>query len=281
VLAWLAKGHPGKPTGQERKRLSALQEQYAKKAFLGTEAAALKALAVEWAQDPDPTAKEAAAQFEKMLAGQRTELSEKAKALCAKRADEWEGRYRDGMIYVAGASRDMAAEIVRTGAFLDHPHIYQYVSLLEHRFDGVRREVAEGVWLMRHDRFTVRFLAESVRKTAINPFLAVPTQRLTREEREREMKRANERRMKEVVRLMGQLGVDYIEHPDDYKDMDKDPDEYVRKFIIGALLEVSDEPAISELVKEALTEMRQADQAQPRGPRLFTSRAEQGALTLR
>jgi len=276
ALAWVAEGRPTAPKGTEKKRLAALQYQYAKKVFQGTEASALASLAEEWQQESDPTAREAAAAFAKMLAGQTAALSPAADALCAARADEWEQRYRGGMTCVTQASREMVQEIVRSGVFLDHPHIYQYLSLLDHRFEEVRREVIAGAWDLRHNKFTIFFLSYFATKTAINPFLAVETPRLTREEHEREMRRSNEQRMTEAVQLLARIGVDYIERPEDYKDLAKSPDEYVGKYIVGALLEVADERAISNVVRQALQEIRAADLAQPAGPKFFKEAAGEG-----
>jgi len=78
VLEWVAQGHPGQPKGPERRRLAALQEGYAKKVFQSAEAEALRQLAQEWAADPNPVEREAAAAFAEMLAQRRAELSPEA-----------------------------------------------------------------------------------------------------------------------------------------------------------------------------------------------------------
>lgn len=271
VLDWLAKGHVGQPVGTEKKRLAALNSQYAKKVFVGSEAGALKAIADAWQGDVDPLRQQTAAAFYEMLKGQRTELSPEAKALCTAEADQWEKRYREGVLVVAIASREMVAEIVKKNTFLDHPHIYQYISMLDYDFDDVRKQVAEGTWLMRHHRFAIRFIAYFATKATVNPFMAVETLRLTKEEHERELRRANERRMVEAEALLGRIGVDYVQHPDDYKSVDKNPQDYMRRFIVSALSEVVDEPVIGPPARKALDEIRAAEGAQPGGPKLFTS----------
>ncbi|MHC4593218.1 MAG: hypothetical protein ACYS8L_11080, partial [Planctomycetota bacterium] len=227
VLDWLAKGHPGQPKGPEKRRLRALAELYAKRVFLGAEERALRVLMAEWRDDPDPVAQGAADAFDKMLAQQRTELSPEAEALCTQRADEWEQRYREGMTRLAQAGVRMTERILGEYMFVDHPHIYQCLTLLNHRFEEVRQAVAAEAWTLRHNQFTIRFLAYFATSTAINPFMAVETVRLTREENERRMRRAKDRRMREAVRLLGRIGVEYVEHPQDYDLGVRDPDEFV------------------------------------------------------
>jgi len=188
-------------------------------------------------------------------------------------ADRLEGTYEAGMTSLAQASRLVVEQIVglmEKGKRLDHPHIYQYLSLLNHRFSGVWEQTAEGAWLLRHNQFTIRFLSFFATKTTINPFLAVETLRLTREEHEREMRRANIRRMRRAVALLGRIGVDYIQNRDAYETIVRDPDEFVRRFVVGALVEVADEESIADLVEAALADMRAADASRPGGP-LFAS----------
>ena len=271
VLDWLAEGYPGQPTGPEKRRLSALKKQLAKKVFVGAEAKALEALMAQWRGDSNAAAREAAEAFDDMLAGQRAQLSPEATALCVERADQWEQRYRDGMIRIAQAGRQMAAEIGRSGRFLDHPHIYQYLSLLDHRFDEVRREANRGAWELRHSRFAFLFVSYFASKTAINPSMAVETVRLTREEHEREMREANVRRMREAVALLGRLGVDYVQDRDSYQLRVGKRDDFVRKHVVGKLHELADEELIADLVEKALADIRRADVARPGGPLFFAA----------
>ncbi len=272
VLAWVAEGHSGQPKGPEKRRIAALQKMYDKRVFVREEAKALENLAIEWQADPDPVRREAAAKFQVMLEGRPAELSAEGAALCAAEAERAEQQFRQGLIYVARASRRMAEKIVEEGVFLDHPHIYQYCSLLAHRFPQVRQEVAEGAWLLRHNKFCVRFLSYFATRTTINPFMAVETERLTREEHQRIMREANDRAMRAAARLLGRIGVDYIVHRDEYNLDVPDQDQFIRKFIVSALTEVQDEPVIAELVDEIMGDMRAADLARPGGP-LFFGRA--------
>ncbi|MHC4481207.1 MAG: HEAT repeat domain-containing protein [Planctomycetota bacterium] len=262
VLEWIARGRLDQPKGPEKRRLSALQNQYAKRIFIGEERDALEALMAEWRASGD-LERQAAAAFAQMLAGERVELAPEAEALCIERAEEWEQRYREGVTRAAKASRQLAEKIAREGIFLDHPHIFQYVRLLGHRFEEVREQIAQGAWALRHIQYTMMFLSYFATKTTINPAMAVETVRLTREERERLMHRVNERRMREAVRLLGRIGVDCIRNRSDYDLELADPDDFVRKNVVSALSEVADEEAIADLVEQVLDDMRQADRETP------------------
>jgi hypothetical protein len=283
TLAWVADGHPGQPSGPEKRRLAALQDQLAKKVFLGAEAKALELLMEEWTPPEDDAAeeattdnapaREAAARFAEMLAGEATALSDESLAYCQSEADRLESGYEAGMTRLAEASRliiEDILELMAKGKRLDHPHIYQYLSLLSHRFQGVRDQTARGAWLLRHNQFTIRFLSLFAKKTTINPFMAVETLRLTREEHEREMRRANVRRMRLAVELLGKIGVDYVQHTDDYHLKVPDPEAFVGKQVVGALTEVADEESIADVVEKALDDLAAADAARPGGP-LYSS----------
>jgi hypothetical protein len=274
VLAWLAEGAPGRPTGPEKRRMQALEKQYAKRAFVGPEASALESLADEWQQDSDPLAREAAGGFAEMLEGRKAELSEEAMALCASSADEWEGRYHQGMTRAAEVGYRLLEQVLSADLFIDHPYIYQYILLLGHQYDEVRERIAAGTWLLRHNKFGIRFVSYYATKTAINPVMAVETLRLTKEEHERLMRRLNTRRLHEAVRLLGRLGVDYVEHTSEYELEVKDQDAFVRAFVIHGLQDVTDNEVVGEAAKEALAAIRQADLRRPGGPLFFEAVAE-------
>jgi hypothetical protein len=198
-----------------------------------------------------------------MLLDQKSELTPEESALCSEKADEWEGQYRLGMTYMARAGSALASYWagMEDGPRLDHPHIYQYLAMLDSRYPEVREQVSRGAWDLRHNRFTIRFLSYFATKTAINPFMAVETVRMTREENERAMRRSNLRRMREAIRVLGEIGVDYMASPDDYDLGVAEPDNFVRKWVVAALYEIADEDAISDVVGEALSELREADQS--------------------
>jgi hypothetical protein len=266
VLDWIAKGHPGRPKGAEKRRLQAFQKQFAKKLFVGPEAAALEALRTEWEAEGGVAAS-AAARFPVMLADEATELSDEEAALCRERADEWERRYREGMAALAEASRMMleerAAMPPEEQPRLDHPHIYQYLSLLDSRFPRVRQETAAGAWVLRHNRFTIMFLSDFAAKTTVNPFMAAETLSLTADEHEREMSKANVRRMREAIGLLARIGCDYMADRKDYLSDPTfsvaDPDELIRRNVVAAIYEVSDEDDVADVAGKALAELKQAD----------------------
>jgi hypothetical protein len=268
VLAWVAEGHPGKAKGAEKRRLQAFEKQFEKKLFVGVEAEALTEVMAEW-QTEGGTAASAAAKFPAMLAGEAVELTADETDLCTARADRWEQRYRDGMAALAVVSRMMIEEREampqEDQPRLDHPHVYQYLSLLNSRFPEVREQTTEGGWLLRHNRFTTMFLSTFATKTTVNPFMAVETLRLTAEEHEREMRKANERRMREAIALLARIGVDYMAHPEDYTTHRTfniaDPDEFIRKHVVAAIYEVSDEESVADVAEEALAALREADES--------------------
>ncbi len=274
VLEWIVEGTPTQPTGVEPRRMESLLLQYKKKSFAAGVAEALEQLREEWSVSDDQTARAAAEKFGTMLEDEATSLAEAEAELCRQRADAWEDLYRSGSVLLAGAGKAVLADIVRDERFLDHPHIYQYIGILGHPFDQVRRHVAEGVWLLRHNVFAIRFLGEFAAKTTINPVMAVETVRLTREEHERMMRRVNDRRMLECVRLLGRLGVDYVRNTDDYElARAQDPDEFVRRHVVNTLESLEEDERVGAEATRALEQIRQADAARPAGPILSVPEA--------
>ncbi len=274
MLAWLADGYPGKPKGPEKRRLKAVGTEYGKEVFVGAEEDALEALAAEWGGSADPTKKGAARAFAVMLEKDRAQLDAAAEAACVEEAERWEGLYRAGIINIAEASRKTAEEIARllaTGEIgrLDHPHLYQYMSLLQHPFEEVRQQVAQGCWALRYNRFAFMFLSEFATRTAINPSMAVETARFTREEHEREMAKANRRRIQEAIDLLARVTIDYLQDPGPYVLNVADDDDFVRKQVVGRLQEIVDEETVGHLAEAALQRVREVDMARPDGPILF------------
>ena len=276
MLAWLTDGYPGKPKGPEKRRLKAVGAEYDKRGFVGHELKALEALHEEWDRNAEPAHKSAAGAFAGMIAKSRAELDPAAATLCEQEAVRWEGLYRSGMISLATASRKTAQEIARLTAAgevraMDHPHLYQYMSLLNHQFEEVRDEIGEGCWALRYNRFAFMFLSEFATRTAINPSMAVETARFTREEHEREMKKANHRRILEAIELLTRVGIDYLQNPDPYILNVRDDHDFVRKQVVGRLEEIIDEETIGALAQAALLRVREADMARPDGPILFAA----------
>jgi hypothetical protein len=127
----------------------------------------------------------------------------------------------------------------------------------------VREETAAGAWVLRHNRFTIMFLSTFATKTTVNPFMAVETLRLTAEEHEREMTKANVRRMREAIRLLARIGCDYMADRQDYVDARtfniSNPDELIRRNVVASIYEVSDDEDVADVAEKALAELRQAD----------------------
>ncbi len=167
------------------------------------------------------------------------------------------------MTHLAGASLDVLRQVIEDGLYLDHPHIFQYLTLLGYQYDPVRAQVEQGAWQLRHSRFTIIYLSEFVRTTTINPVMAVETERLTKEEHERQMNEQNVLRRRESVTLLGKIGLDYIAHRGDYDLNAPDKDEFIREHLTHTLEEAAEDEAVADLVAPALKDLREADAKQP------------------
>ncbi len=270
VLAWVIEASRTPPKGFERRRLESLLTGFEKKKFVGEEVDALETLIREWSDSEESAARQAVPHFEKMLRAEHTQLPSESAAYCARRADYWERRYLNGMLALARAGKRMLDRIVETGRRLDHPHIYQYISLLRHRDNQIRQQIAEGVWLIRHRYYTIRFLGEFAARTTINPVMAAETVRLTRDEHERLMQRANARRVKECLRLLIRVGLDYLQNREQYElPRAEDPDAYMRRYVVHNLEILSEEEDVEQFAEDGLERLRQADRQAPGGPVLF------------
>ncbi len=275
VLEWLADGYPGQPQGPEKRRMIALERQYEKSRFVGAEAEALEFLIQEWAASSDATARSCAEKFQVMLEGGKTSLTESESEYCQERIERWEDLYDAGITRVAEVGYSLLKRVIGSGERIDHPHIYQYMSLLGQPLDSVRKAIVEGVWLLRHNKFCLRFLGGYATRTQINPVMAVETERLTKEEHERIMRRINDRRVLESVRLLGRIGVDYVQNRAEYDLAVDNQDAYVRQFVVHSLESVEEHPTIGPDAESSLQQIRQADMARPGGPIFFGQEGEE------
>lgn len=269
VLQWLAEGQPGQPIGPEKQRLNGLLGQLNKKLYVGKEAAALTDLIKEWKSSKDAPAASAAGKFQTMLTGKRIELSPDEAEYVTTQAADYQKRFQDGMTRLAQAARTMLDEVLRRNIYLDHSHIYQYLTLLGYELDPVRGNVVEGAWALRQNPYVAIYLAEFVRTTTINPVMAAETERLTKEEHERQMNAQNTLRRREAVRLLARTGMDYVAHPDQYSFGVADPDEFVREQIAHTLEEVADDETVADLAGPSLKALRDADANQSGAHKLF------------
>ena len=271
VLAWLIQEPRPLPKGFEKRRLESLLADFQKKDFVGPEVEAVEILITEWDNSDDPVRRDAVPHFRKMLQGEHTAMPDPSVALCRERADYWEQRYLNGMLALARAGKQMLTDIVNKNKWIDHPHIYQYISLLRHRGDRVREQISEGVWLIRHRYYTIRFLGTFAARTSINPVMAVETVRLTRDEHEREMRQANVRRVNECMQLLIRVGLDYLQNREQYElPRAEDQDAYVRRYVVHNLELLSEEPGLAQMAQAGLQRLREADKQLPGGPVLFT-----------
>jgi hypothetical protein len=271
VLEWLAEGQPTPPTGTEKQHLDGLLEQLDKKVYVGTEQEAITELQQEWRKSDSPVARSAADKFAQMLRDKVTSLTPDEAAYVRQEADRYQGLYYGGMTNLAQAALDLLGEILKKDLYLDHPHIYQYLTLLGYQYDPVRSLVEQGAWDLRHIHFTILYLSDFVRTTTINPVMAVATERLTKEEHERQMEEQNTLRRREAVKLLGRIGLDYIAHRDQYTFSVPEKDEFVREHVTHTLEEAADDEAVADLAAPALKTLHEADAQQPADKRLFTS----------
>ena len=271
VIQWLADGQPTQPIGPEKQRLTGLLGQLGKGLYIGKEAAALKELMAEWKLSKNAPAASAAAKFQTMLDGKRVDLSPEEAEYVSKQAADYEKRFLDGMTRLTEASLKMLDVVLGQSMYLDHPHVYQYLTLLGYELDPVRKNVVEGAWQLRHNPYVSIYLAEFVRTTTINPVMAVETERLTKEEHERQMNAQNTLRRRESVSLLARIGMDYIKHPAQYSFGVTDTDEFVREHITHTLEEVADDETVSDLVVPALKALHEADAQRPGVHTLFTA----------
>jgi hypothetical protein len=185
----------------------------------------------------------------------------RAATMSRRMAERALGREQDlpeGSAPVPGAPR------VRT--VLRHSHIYQLISLLGFDYEEVRAQLREAAYAMRHNKFAVRFIGDFADRTTINPVMAVETERLTKEEHERELKRANDRRVRECIRLLGRIGLDFVRNPDHYEFRQiEDSAGYMREFVYHRLESLRDEEAYAALVEEQIEALEKADRARSDG----------------
>jgi hypothetical protein len=173
--------------------------------------------------------------------------------------------------------------------FVDHPHIYQYLSLLGYRyeldhpekFEEVRQFVIDGVYAMRHRKFTLYFLRYFGRKTAINPVMAVETERLTKEQHEREMREANWMRVRNAQKLMTRVFADYLGNPESYLDAEdpqfdseQEVQDYVRAKLIHPMQDLVEDPTFGDHAREQLEQMRELAREHGAYDQFFRSVAE-------
>ncbi|MCP3884063.1 MAG: hypothetical protein GY700_01035, partial [Propionibacteriaceae bacterium] len=275
VLEWMHAGQPTAPHGTELRRLRILARGYDKKRFTSREAAVLRTI-VDGSSLLGDTLKTLAPKFTNMLADVTTTeavLSEDEVATCVKQRNDLEARYADGMIKVAETVTMISRQIAdpQHDVFVDHPHIYQCVSLLGYRYDpskpelhaAVRDEIAQAiVALRRHTRFAIIHLAEFASQTAINPVMAVETERLTASEHERQMSWQNQERLRRCIDLLQDTFQDYLENAEAYKikdgpiTSDDERDTFISKTIVGTLRSLSEDRTVGVEATRALEAMK-------------------------
>jgi len=278
VLEWMHAGCPTDPHATELRRLRVLARGYEKKRFTTKEAGVLRTVADGSSLLGPEALKGLAPKFTDMLAGETATLSESEIAECREHRDDLEAQYAAGMIQVAETAALIAAQIAENDIFVDHPHIYQCVSLLGYRYNpakpalhtGVREEITKAIiGLRRHNRFVIAHLAEFASRTAINPVMAVETERLTASEHERQMTWQNEERLRRCVALLQNTFQDYLENAAAYDikagpiTSDAERDTFIRKTIVGTLRSLSEDRTVGVKATAALEAMKAMKGAAP------------------
>ncbi len=280
VLEWMQAGCQAAPRGTELRRLRILVRGYDKKRFTSKEAAVLRDIAQGSSLLGPQALQSLAPKFYYMLADETVALSESEIAECRRQRDELEDQYGNGMFTVAEAVTRIAEQIAEEEIFVDHPHIYQCVSLLGYRYDpgkpelyaDVRNEIAKAVVaLRRHNRFVITHLAEFASRTAINPVMAVETERLTASEHERQMTWQNDERLRRCIAQLQSAFQDYLgdgERDDKYRfqvpvETVAARDVFIRKTIVGTLRSLSEDRTVGVAATRALEAMKPLEGAAP------------------
>jgi len=277
VLEWMHAGCPTAAHATELRRLRVLARGYDKKRFTSKESTVLRSLAEGTSLLGPDALKSVAPKFFDMLDGKTAELTESEIADCLARRNALQSRYADGMIKVAETVTLVARQIAEENIFVDHPHIYQCVSLLGYRYDprtpalhvGVRDEIAQAiVALGRHNRFVITHLAEFASHTAINPVMAVETERLTASEHGRQMNWENEERLRRCIDQLQTTFADYLENAGEFKfkgpiRSDSERDAFIRKTVVGTLRSLSEDRTVGDAATAALKAMKQMEGATP------------------
>jgi len=213
VLEWLADGRPTPAKGPERRRLAALRTAYEKKLLSSAEKRLLRTIMGRWEQSDNPTQRSATSKFALMLEGKPTELSPEEKALCQQRADEWEALFLRGRVRITQVGVELAKAIQQRQRWLDHPELWDLVSLLHERCPEARRNLMEIVYTLRARKFTLVYLREFILKDSVNPVMAVETARLTKSEHEELLREENHRRRIACIELARRIALDYCAEP--------------------------------------------------------------------
>jgi hypothetical protein len=277
VLEWMHAGCPTEAHATELRRLRVLARGYDKKRFTSKEASVLRTLADGDSLLGPDALKSVAPKFSDMLDGKTVVLTDEEAADCLAQRDELQSRYAGGMIKVAETVALIARQIAEGDVFVDHPHIYQCVSLLGYRHDprspelhkGVRDEIARAVVaLQRHNRFVITHLAEFASRTAINPVMAVETERLTASEHARQMNWVNEERLRRCIAQLHDAFADYLQNADEFHfkgpiRSDAERDAFIRRTVVGTLRALAEDRTVGDAATAALEGMKTMEGATP------------------
>ncbi len=258
VLRWIADGRRTPAMGPEKRRIRSLQVGYEKKRFFGAERRALKSLMREWAQSQDAARRSAAQEFAVMLEGRQTELSTEEAARCSQEADRLEETYMMGRRRLTEGLSHVAGIIEQQDIFVDHPHLWDLLRLLDHRDDVARRFIADAVVCMRGRKYTLIYLAEFILKDSVNPVMAVETARLTKDEHEQLLAQENRRRRLSCIEVARRIALEHCQRPFQIKGVTQEKQAaFLKDRVIGSLEAVAEDKQVGPRASEVLRELQQ------------------------
>ena len=193
---------------------------------------------------------------------QSAELGPEELKLCQQYIEKWESDYLDGRGLLARAALELAKAIRDRGRRVDHGDLYQLVAFLGHRHQPVADYIEQSVYALRSNKFVIAYLAEFVKKDAVNPVMSVETDRLTKAEHHKELEEENDRRRQRCVPLLGRIAVEFCRGEFEFEGVE-DPEEFFGDVVMNTFMLVTQDEDIKELVEEALEEIRQV------GPQFF------------
>ncbi len=261
VLEWIQAARPKPAAGPERRRVKSLSLKYGKRLLPRKEKRVLEGIEAQWRLSADSAQQAAADQFARMRDGQHAELSEASRRLCEEEARKSEEQYLTGRTRVTQVIASLVGTIrsERKTLKLDHPVLWDLVRLLQEAHRPARENIAEAVFQLREQHFTLIFLSQFIQKDAINPMMAVETPRLTNDEHEELLKEENLRRRLACIDVAQRIALAYCEEPFTIRKIEPDLQEaFFKDKVIRPLAAVAEDKQVGERASKALAAIQQS-----------------------
>ncbi len=213
VLVWIEEGRPTQAKGPERRRVAALEKKYDKRLLVGEESELLKSLAKEWEKSENPVKQRAAKKFKLMIEEKPCALSEEAVKLCKDEVQQLEERYLRGQKRLSEVALHLVQYIEKRKLFMDHPDIWEVMRLCEHEYKPVRENMKDATFALRNHQYCMIFIGDFLKRSKINPVMAVETARLTKDEHEALLRRENHRRRLALLNVAERIAEAYCRQP--------------------------------------------------------------------